>query len=174
VRRALIACLSLVATVIGCGGNDGGGEPRAASEEPTIPAVSYAQRADELCRDLAVDVEQLRTQARLRTIQQRSASEREAMKRSADVLGEQLTVISAFRRKMEALGMPNEHADDAQRLLDKTRGAEEELEKAIDALRAADEGRATGALQRYFGFSQQSASIARDSELNFAACGVGA
>jgi hypothetical protein len=144
------------------------------AEEPTIPAARYAERADALCRKLAVDVQKLRTQARLRTIQQQSASEPDAMKRSADVLAEQLTVIAAFSRRFEALGMPDEHGDDAQRLLGKTRAAEEELQQAIDALRAADEAEATSALQRYFGFSQQSASIARDSELNFAACGVGA
>jgi hypothetical protein len=175
VRHALALGLCLVGTVAaGCGGSDGNGEPGAASEEQTIPAARYVEQADELCRDLAVDVQQLRTQARLRTIQQRSASEREAMKRSADVLAEQLTVIAEFRRKFAALGTPDEHRDDAEGLLDKSRAAEEELERAIDALRQADEGKATGALQRYFGFSQQSASIARDSELDFAACGVGA
>ena len=173
-RRALLVSLCLVATVVACGGNGGDAEPRAGSEEPSIPAVRYAERADSLCRKLALDVQKLRTQARLRTIQQRSASEREAIKRSADVLAEQLTAIAAFRRRFEALGMPDEHRDDAQRLLDKTRAAEEELQQAIDALRAADEAEAASALQRYFGFSQQSASIARDSELNFAVCGVGA
>ena len=167
--------LCLMGTVIaGCGGSNGDGGSRTVAEEQTIPAARYAERADKLCRDLAVDIQELRAQARLRTIQQQSASEREAMKRSADVLAEQLTVIAAFRRKFEALGMPNEHRDDAQRLLEKSRSAEGELEQVVSALKAADEGTARAALQRYFGFSQQSASIARDSELNFAACGVGA
>ena len=138
--------LCLMGTVIaGCGGSNGDGGSRTVAEEQTIPAARYAERADKLCRDLA-----------------------------ADVLAEQLTVIAAFRRKFEALGMPNEHRDDAQRLLEKSRSAEGELEQVVSALKAADEGTARAALQRYFGFSQQSASIARDSELNFAACGVGA
>ena len=121
------------------------------AEEQTIPAALYAKRADKLCRALGVDVQELRTQARLRSAQHQSASEREAMTRSADILGEQLDVIATFRRKFEALGMPAEHGDDAQRLLDKTRSAEGELEQAVAALRAADEqsgGRGFAALFR--------------------------
>jgi hypothetical protein len=90
------------------------------------------------------------------------------------VLRRQLTAVTAFRRKFEALGMPSEHRDDVERLLEKARSAERELDRAVDALEAGDEGVVTDALQRYAGFSQQSASIARDSELNFAACGAGA
>jgi hypothetical protein len=59
-------------------------------------------------------------------------------------------------------------------ILEKTRSAEDELAKAISALRDGEEQEFAEAMQRYAGYSRQSASIARDSELNFAICGTGA
>jgi hypothetical protein len=84
------------------------------------------------------------------------------------------TVVSAFRRRFEALGTPSAHRDHAERLLEKTRAAEAELERAIEALRDGDGQEAGDALRRYAGLSQQTAAIARDSELDFAICGAGA
>ena len=83
-------------------------------------------------------------------------------------------MISDFGRKIEQLGMPSAHRDDAKLLLDKTRSAVEELEKAVASARKGDSETAREAIGRYAGFSAQSASIARDSELNFAICGSGA
>jgi hypothetical protein len=158
------------AALAGCAGSE---EDGTASETSTVSASQYAERADELCRRLLTDIVDLRVQERLREIQERDGSEDERMERSADVLAEQHALIGEFVREVEALGMPSEHRDDAELLIEKTRSAEAELEQAIDSLRAGDETEATEAMQRYAGFSQQSASIARDSELNFAVCGAG-
>ena len=83
-------------------------------------------------------------------------------------------MIAEFRREIEQLGMPSAHRDDAERLLEKTRSAVDELEKAVASARKGDSETAREAIGRYAGFSAQSASIARDSELNFAICGSGA
>jgi hypothetical protein len=69
--------------------------------------------------------------------------------------------------------MPSAHRDDAELLLEKTQSAEKELEKAVASAREGDLEKAREAIGGYAGFSSQSASIARDSELNFAICGSG-
>ena len=164
------ACLGLA----GCGGDDDeAGSPTTTSAQ-TIPAAQYAKRADELCAQVVTKVLDARIQQRLSRIEQSNATEEEQVERAAPILAEQLRLISDFRRKVEQLGMPSAHRDDAERLLEKTRSAEEELEKAVAAAREGDSESAREAIGRYAGFSSQSASIARDSELNFAICGSGA
>ena len=168
------ACLGLAA----CGGDGAGGDDEAGSSattsDSTIPAAQYAKRADELCAQVATNVVDARIQQRLRKIERSDASEEEQLEQAAPILAEQLRMISEFRRKIEQLGMPSAHRDDAERLLEKTRSAEEELEKAVASAREGDSDKAREAIGRYAGFSSQSASIARDSELNFAVCGSGA
>jgi hypothetical protein len=165
------ACLGLAA----CGGDDDdAGSPATTTSAKTIPAPQYAKRADELCEEVATKVLDARIQRRLSRIEQSNAPEDEQVMQAAPILAEQLRLISDFRRKVEQLGMPSAHRDDAERLLEKTRSAVEELEKAVASARKGDSEAAREAIGRYAGFSSQSASIARDSELNFAVCGSGA
>ena len=178
VKYFLIAC-AVVAMLAGCAGDDNGARGGAGttgdiSGPPVLPAARYVERADELCRQLIADYADLRAQERLREIDQSRVAESEKLARFADVLAEQLAVVSAFRQRIEALGLPSEHRDDAQQLLEKARSAENALDQAVEAFRESNVNEANEALQRYFGFSQQSASIARDSQLNFAICGAGA
>ena len=139
-----------------------------------MPAAQYAKRADELCAQVAKKVLDARIQERLGEIELSDAPEEEQLEQAAPIIAEQLRMISEFRRKIEQLGLPSAHHDDAERLLEKTRSAEEELEKAVSSAREGDSEKAREAIGRYAGFSSQSASIARDSELNFAVCGSGA
>ena len=164
------ACLGLAA----CGGDDDeAGSPTTTSVK-TIPAAQYAKRADELCGQVVRKVLDARIQQRLTRIEQSNAPEKEQLMQAAPILAEQLRLISDFRRGIERLGMPSAHRDDAKRLFEKTQSAVEELEKAVASARKGDSESAREAIGRYAGFSSQSASIARDSELNFAVCGSGA
>ncbi len=168
-----MTCLGLAA----CGGDSGGdrGEARAqTTTSESMTAAEYARRADKLCRQEAVKVLGARTQERLRRIQNSSASEEEQFRRAAPILVEQLQIISEFRRKLELLGTPSAHRDDAEQMVEKARSAEVELDRATEAAKAGDTAQVREALVRYYGFASQSASIARDSELNFAICGSGA
>jgi hypothetical protein len=168
------ACLGLAA----CGGDgaDGDGEARSpvTTSGSTVSAAQYAKRADELCAQVATKVVDARIQQRLSKIEQSDGSEEAKLERAAPILAEQLRMISEFRREIEQLGMPSAHRDDAELLLEKTQSAEEELEKAVTSAREGESEKAREAIGRYAGFSSQSASIARDSELNFAVCGSGA
>jgi hypothetical protein len=167
------ACLGLAA----CGGDGAGGDDEARSpgttSGSTIPADQYAKRADELCAQVATKVVDARIQQRLSKIEQSDASEDAKVERAAPILAEQLRMISEFRLGIEHLGTPNAHRDDAELLIEKTRSAEDELEKAVASARKGDSEKAREAIARYAGLSSQSASIARDSELNFAICGSG-
>jgi hypothetical protein len=163
------ACLGLAA----CGGDEEAGSP-AATSASTMPARQYARRADRLCAQVARKVIDARIQERLSEIDLSGAPEEEKLEQAASIMAEQLQMISEFRRNVEQLGMPSAHREDAERLLEKTRSAEQELEKAVAAARKGDSEDAREAIARYAGFSSQSASIARDSELNFAICGSGA
>ena len=138
-----------------------------------MPAAQYAKRADELCTQVVKKVLDARIQERLTRIEQRNVSEEEQVMQAAPILAEQLRLISDFRRKVEQLGMPSAHREDAERIVVKARSAEEELEKAVAAAREGDAENTREAISRYYGFSSQSASVARDSELNFAICGSG-
>jgi hypothetical protein len=168
------ACLGLAA----CGGDGAGGDDEvgspATTSDSTMPTAQYAKRADELCAQVVTKVVDARIQQRLSRIEKSKASEEEQLERAAPILAEQLRMISEFRRDIEQLGLPSAHRDDAERLLEKTRSAVEELEKAVSAAQEGDSEKARKAIARYAGFSSQSASIARDSELNFAVCGSGA
>ncbi|MEK6275076.1 MAG: hypothetical protein AABM30_07015 [Actinomycetota bacterium] len=139
-----------------------------------MPPAQYARRADELCRREIVRLTDLRVRQRLHKIQVSAGTEEEKLARAAPVLAEQLRVISEFRRDFELLGWPSAHRDDAEALISKTSSAEKELQRVIDAGRSGDAAKAGDALRRYYGFATQSASIARDSKLNFAICGSGA
>jgi hypothetical protein len=170
---ACLTCLGLAA----CGGDSGAdrGEARAqTTTSESMPAAEYARRADKLCRQVAVKVLEAGTQERLGRIQNSSASEEEQFRRAAPILAEQLEIITEFRRKLELLGMPSAHRDDAERMVEKARSSEVELERASEAAKRGDTAQVREALVRYYGFASQSASIARDSELNFAICGSGA
>ena len=169
---ACVACLGLA----GCGGDgdDDEAEGPTTTSGPTVPAAQYAARADKLCSEVIRKVLDARIQQRLTRIERSNATEEEQVERAAPILAEQLRLISDFRRKIEQLGMPSAHRDDAERLLEKTRSAEDELEKAVTSAREGDSETAREAIGRYAGLSAQSASIARDSELNFAICGSGA
>ncbi len=142
--------------------------------QSTVAAAEYARRADAVCRREIARVLAARTQPRLKQIQATSASEEQKLRRAAPILAEQLELISDFRRELEALGLPDAHQEDVRRIVEKARSAEAELERGIDAARAGDGAAFAEAMQRYAGFSIQSASIARDSKLNFAICGAGA
>jgi hypothetical protein len=163
------ACLALAA----CGGGDDDTGSPATTSASTIPADEYAKRADELCAEVVTKVVDARIQQRLSKIEQSDAPEDEQLEQAAPILAEQLRMISEFRRDIEQLGMPSAHRDDAERLLEMTRSAVEELEKAVASAREGDSEKAREAIARYAGLSSQSASIARDSELNFAICGSG-
>jgi hypothetical protein len=164
------ACLGLAA----CGGDDDEAASPATTSARTIPASQYAKRADGLCGQVVAKVVDARIQQRLSRIEQSNASEAEKLERATPILAEQLRMISEFRRDIEQLGMPSAHRDDAELLIEKTRSAVEELEKAVASAREGDSEKAREAIARYAGFSSQSASIARESELNFAICGSGA
>jgi hypothetical protein len=164
------ACLGLAA----CGGDDDEARSPATTSASTMPAAQYAKRADELCAEVVTKVGDARIQQRLNRIEQSDAPEDEQLEQAAPILAEQLRMISEFRRGIEQLGMPSAHRDDAELLLEKTRSAVEELEKAVASAQEGDSEKAREAIARYAGFSSQSASIARDSELNFAICGSGA
>lgn len=171
----VVACAASLG-LAGCGGDGGDDEAGGSTTTsgPTVPAAEYAKRADELCAEVVTKVLDARIQQRLTRIEQSDATEEEQVQRAAPILAEQLRLISDFQRKVEQLGMPSAHQDDAERLLEKTRSAVEELEKAVASAREGDSADAREAIGRYAGFSSQSASIARDSELNFAVCGSGA
>jgi hypothetical protein len=157
-----------------CGGDEDEAGSPARTSAKTIPAAQYARRADELCGQVVTKVLDARIQQRLSRIEQSKAPEEEQLMQAAPILAEQLRMISDFRREIEQLGMPSAHQDDAERLLEKTRSAVEELEKAVASAQEGDSAASREAIGRYAGFSSQSASIARDSELNFAVCGTGA
>jgi hypothetical protein len=175
----LIAC-SLCLGAAACGGNEDvdadarGTSTAATTTRSTVAAAEYARRADAVCRREISRVLAARTQPRLKQIQATSASEEQKLRRAAPILAQQLDLISDFRREIEALGLPDAHQEDARRIVEKARSAEAELERGIDAARAGDGAAFAEAMQRYAGFSIQSASIARDSKLNFAVCGAGA
>jgi hypothetical protein len=173
----VIACSASLG-LAACGGGGAGGDDKAESPAKTsgstMPAAQYAKRADDLCAQVAKNVIDARIQERLAGIEQSDASEADKVKRAAPIMAEQLQMISEFRRKLEQLGMPSAHRGDAERLVEKTRSAENELEKAVASAREGDAEDAREAIGRYAGFSSQSASIARDSKLNFAICGSGA
>jgi hypothetical protein len=163
------ACLGLAA----CGGDDDEAESSPTTSAKTIRADQYAKRADELCAQVATKVIDARIQQRLSRIEQSNAPEAEKLEQATPVMAEQLRMVSDFARKVEQLGLPSAHRDDAELLLAKTRSAVKELEKALAFARKGDSENARHAIGRYAGFSSQSASIARDSELNFAICGAG-
>ena len=165
-------CLLLAAC--GGGGGDDGADDAGATQKSTVPAAQFSRRGDELCRQLIDKEIDARIQQRLQAIQTSSASEEEKLRRAVPLLAEQLSIITAFRRDFERLGMPTAHANDVHAMLEKARSAEEELDRAIESARSGDLRNSNDALHRYAGFSAQSASVARDSELNFAICGSGA
>jgi hypothetical protein len=167
--RLIIACGACLA-LASCSDAD----KTAVEVEATLPAAQYARRADELCRREAVRLLDLRVRQRLRKVEYSPGTEAQKLARAVPILVDQLRVISEFRRKFELLGWPSTHRDDAEGLITKARSAEKELQRVIDAARSGDTAKARDALQRYYGFATQSASIARDSKLNFAICGVGA
>jgi hypothetical protein len=167
---ACAACLGLTA----CGGDDEETASPGTTSAETIPADEYARRADELCGQVVRKVLAARIQQRLTRIEQTRTTKEQQARLAAPVLAEQLQLISEFRRQVEELGLPSEHRDDAERLLEKTRSAEDELEQAVASARVGDSEATLEAIGRYAGLSSQSASIARDSELNFAICGAGA
>jgi hypothetical protein len=183
VRSAVcvIAC-SLCLGAAACGGSEDVDADRAApgtsnaatTTRSTVAAAEYARRADEVCRREIAGVLAARTQQRLKQIQATSAPDEQKLRRAAPILSQQLDLISAFRREIEALGLPDAHQEDARQIVAKARSAEDELERGVDAARAGDGPAFADAMQRYYGFSVQSASIARDSKLNFAVCGAGA
>jgi hypothetical protein len=171
--RLSVAVVVLV--LAGCGGGDGEAEPEsqapATTHQQGLPPAEYAERVDRLCARVIREVAPYRERARKAIA--RRGSERQQMARLADVLEDQLAVVTRFR-KDEAVGLPSAHADDARRLVEKTIVAERELREAVVAFRAGEGKRAAEAMQRYAGLSLQTASVARDSELGFAICGAGA
>jgi hypothetical protein len=183
VRSAVcvIAC-SLCFGAAACGGSEDADADRdvrgtstaATTTQSTVAAAEYARRADDVCRREIAGVLAARTQQRLKQIQATSAPDEQKLRRAAPILAQQLELISDFRREIEALGLPDAHQEDARRIVDKARSAEAELARGIDAARAGDGPAFAEAMQRYAGFSVESASIARDSKLNFAICGSGA
>ena len=177
----VIAC-TLCLGAVACGGSEdvdadrgaSGTSTTAATTQSTVAAAEYARRADEVCRREIARVLAARTQQRLKHIQATSAPDEQKLRRAVVILAQQLELISDFRREIEALGLPDAHQEDARRIVEKARSAEAELGRGIDAARAGDGVAFAEAMQRYAGFSVQSASIARDSKLNFAICGAGA
>lgn len=153
---------------MGCGGGEGGG-----AGATTIAADEYAQRADEICGRAAADVVGLDAEQRAREILSESGSDSEKMDRVADILDNQLEIIVEFREQLERLGRPSTGAEDVDAMLNKARSAEDELAGAVAALRDGDAEEFAEAAQRYAELSQESAAIARDSELDFAVCGSG-
>ena len=95
------------------------------------------------------------------------------MDRVADILDDQLQIIVEFREQLEGLGRPSTGAADVDAMLNKARSAEDELTRAVAALRDGDAEEFAEAAQRYAELSRESAAIARDSELDFGVCGSG-
>jgi hypothetical protein len=174
-RRGLIGAVVCSVALAACGGDTGVADESAPPQTTTgLSAAEYVQRADALCERVAVDVEELDAQGRLQSILSGTGANGEKMSQAADVLEEQLTLISEFRVDVEALGKPAVNSEDVEQISAKSREAEVALEDAIDALRAGNEVEATEALQKYAERSQESAEIAQASELGFEACGSGA
>jgi hypothetical protein len=174
-RRGLIGAVVCSVALAACGGDTGVADESAPPQTTTgLSAAEYVQRADALCERVAVDVEELDAQGRLQSILSGTGANGEKMSQAADVLEEQLTLISEFRVDVEALGKPAVNSEDVEQISAKSREAEVALEDAIDALRAGNEVEATEALQTYAERSQESAEIAQASELGFEACGSGA
>jgi hypothetical protein len=161
--------VSLAAT--GCGGGD---ESADGTVTTTLSAEEYVEGADELCRRAATGVVDLNLQEKAQEVLSGAGTTEEKLNQLAELLDQQLQVVSEFRRDLEALGRPATGGEDVDQILEKTRSAEDELARGIDAARDGDEEEFTEAMQRYAGHASQSASIARDSELNFAICGAGA
>jgi hypothetical protein len=165
----LLATIGAALAVSGCGGDSG-----STAAGTTISADEYVSQADELCTRVAGQVSDLALREKGGEILSGGGSDQEKMDQLADLVEEQLKVISALRADMEQLGTPALGAEDVEQILDKTRSAEDELGQAVGALRDGDEIEFAAAMKRYGEFSQQSASIARDSELDFEVCGSGA
>jgi hypothetical protein len=173
--RGLIGAVVCSVALAACGGDPGGADESAPPQTTTgLSATEYVQRADALCERVAVDVEELDAQGRLQSILSGTGADDEKMSQAADVLEEQLALISEFRVDVEALGKPAVNSEDVEQISARSREAEVALEDAIDALRAGNEVEATEALQTYAERSQESAEIAQASELGFEACGSGA
>ena len=160
----------------GCGGESSttGIATGSTNVGTTISAEDYARQADELCRRAATEVTELGIQEKGQEILSGPGTTEEKLNQIAELLDQQLQVVSDFRRDIEALGKPATGGEDVDQFLEKTRSAEDELAGGIAAARDGDEGEFTDAMQRYAGLASQSVSIARDSELNFAICGAGA
>ena len=174
--RGAICLGSMCFLLAACGGDDGreGAEETGTTQASTVPAAEFARQADKLCVRLGKQEVDARIQQRLHAIETSSASGEDKLRRALPILAEQLMIITEFRRNFERLGTPAAHADDVDAMLRKARSAEDELGSAIDSARSGDFLSANESLIRYAGFSNQSADIARDSELNFAYCGAGA
>jgi hypothetical protein len=178
---ASAAVLAAGALAAGCGGgSDEAAVPASTAAPPTAAATTrglepraYAREVDDLCRDVAERVTELRVQERGAEVEASGLPDREKYRRLADLLAEQLRAIERFNDDVAALGLPTRHADDARRLLEKSDAATAELRSAISRFRAGDPEGASEAMQRYAGLSLQSAAVARDSELGFALCGAG-
>jgi hypothetical protein len=156
----------------GCGGEEASAP--AGTTATTMSGDKWAKRADELCQQVSAELLELDIQHKGQEILSGGGPQAEKLNRVADLLEVQLAAVSEFRGKVEALGRPQTGGEDVDMILEKTRSAEDELAKAISALRDGEEQEFAEAMQRYAGYSRQSASIARDSELNFAICGTGA
>jgi hypothetical protein len=173
-RGLLIGAVVCSVALAACGGDSGVADETAPPQTTTrVSAAEYVERADALCERVAADVEELDAQGRLQSILSGAGADNEKMAQAADVLEDQLTLISEFRADVEALGKPNVNAEDVEQISAKSREAEAALENAIDALRAGNEAEATEALQSYAERSLESAEIAQASELGFEACGSG-
>jgi hypothetical protein len=175
-RRTLVPMALAVLLAGGCGGESSTTDSTTGSTNvgSTISAEDYAHEADELCRRVATEVTELGIQEKGQEILSGPGTTEEKLNQIAELLDQQLQVVSDFRRDIEALGKPATSGEDVDEFLEKTGSAEDELARGIAAARDGDEGEFTDAMQRYAGLASQSASIARDSELNFAICGAGA
>ena len=156
-RRTLVPMALAVLLTGGCGGESSttGSATGSTKVGTTMSAEDYARRADELCRRAATEVTELGIQEKGQEILSGPGTTEE-------------------KRDIEALGKPATGGEDVDQFLEKTRSAEDELARGIAAARDGDEDEFTDAMQRYAGLASQSASIAQDSELNFAICGAGA
>jgi hypothetical protein len=168
--RLFVLAVALLATA--CGGGDGNADGTLTTS--TLSAEEYARQADELCRDVLAEISELDLQAKGEEILSGPGSDEEKLAEIARLLEDQLQAITRFREGIEGLGRPSTGAEDVDRILEETRLAEQELEQAIDAARQGDDEGFAESMQRYAGYASQSASIARDSELDFAICGAGA
>jgi hypothetical protein len=152
----------------------GGDESADGTATTSLSAEEYVERADELCQRIATDVVELGLQEQAQEILSGGGTTEEKLNVIAGLLDQQLQLVSDFRRDIEALGRPAAGRADVDQFLDKTRSAEDELERGIDAAQDGDEDEFADAMQSYADFSTESAAIARDSELNFEICGSGA